>query len=1172
MAKFFQTKRTKKRLITAMSVMLAASCAVGALAACGETTPSDDDDDDNTSVAATDTQLIKNGNFEFYTEAKETDRLKKLNLISSPDSWSRTTASDGSGSAPTSESASGIVNTADWDYFTRPGRPFESVEDALANWTNESVTAYDRIKFYDENKISSKDDFEYYDDYKYTIDYDDIKNFYGDNTILVQNPLTHDSESEEKSVLMIQNKKKSTSSGQTVYGTAQYYSSSTTVTVPTGAAAELSLWVKTSNLVHWEELEAKSGCGAYIEVANTVGGSTLDKLQIKNINTEVLNPDKENNGWVNYKLYVRASTYASTTVKVTLGLGMGSSANMDETVDGYAFFDDLTCTLIPVSTYEEKTTDIGEAASCDISSYAEEKIFKADKLKTTNYALDLSAGFEALTPASNEVSIDLTKQIFHDAEYTTETYKPLSIGKDPKSYTKFASLDTMKTVDNAILKSVLEKDFEKYPFDSTKELVMLMSNNGAPYTATLTSSKFTVGPDAILLVSFFVKTSAMDGFTGAGITLVDGQEKTSISSIDSTTIDPVDIDDSNKDIYDGWTQCFFFVSNEEDTAKTFELQFTYGSTTIVGTAASSYTDGYAAFANFETYDLSKRENSYVSTGDRAKAVTLQGNTVTGSSFGDAALNDPTAIETDMAEPAEYWGVTPEDGRITGTAPSDPVMPNQKPEKLYAGLINSDYEAAYKGLEWQKQLATIAHQNGVLADASLSSWWQFVVGTAKQPLLILNQAEAAYGYIARTSATISSSTYQKISVRVKVSDNAKAFVYLVDASSLGDGYDRMLTQALPALTYWYDDDGNVCTKDPSDEKFDKKKDYAYLLQKNGLYKNADDDTDTKYYANLSNYKKDDDGNLVTSEDTIAFFAHDGKYYAYYDKDKDTYSTEVFDFNHEYARYDYSNVTYPENVMVVDGTKENVKNKWVNVNFYVHTGDTAKKYRLEVWSGSRDGEVKNPANSYVLFDNVTSTTVDSDYESLLSEAEAAVKESLGVKKEDNISDTAKAIYYTYTFYDDADYLRYDETADTDETGNPYASYKQSSHEEELIYLYYEDTTSSGSEYSFNSFVDYAATEVTVERDTTDDSDDDTEEPDDTATDTASYNVWLLASSGALVGALFIVIISLAVRKAMKKRRSTPRAIKPHTEKKKPEKQPKAQEEPAPAPKDENDPYNE
>ena len=72
----------------------------------------------------------------------------------------------------------------------------------------------------------------------------------------------------------------------------------------------------------------------------------------------------------------------------------------------------------------------------------------------------------------------------------------------------------------------------------------------------------------------------------------------------------------------------------------------------------------------------------------------------------------------------------------------------------------------------------------------------------------------------------------------------------------------------------------------------------------------------------------------------------------------------------------------------------------------------------------------------------------------------------------------------------------------------------------------------------------------------------------------NIWLALSSGALVIALFFVIIALLVRRFMKrvKKRSSKPAKKA---KARPQMQAKpsgeAPAEKAPAPKDDNDPYN-
>ena len=1109
MAKYFKTKQAKKRTIAAMSVALAATFSLGLFAAC--TTPDSGDDEDDTTTSKTDTQLIANGNFEFYSD----DDL--LNLINTPDSWTRSTGSDSNGSAPSSEAASGIVNTDEWDNLTKSTHAFTSVEDAVANWDKGSV--YDRLKFYDEYDIDSADDFELYDDYKYTIDADDIPD--------TENPLTHDydaeAEDQERSVLMIHNQKITNS---TVYGTAQYYTSSTTVTLAANTGAEVSVWVKTADLIHYENQEATTGCGAYIAVTNTVGGTTLDQMQIKNINTEQLNPDGDNNGWVEYKLYLCANPFADTTFKIVLGLGMGSTSDMYETVNGYAFFDDLTCKIISAEEYAEATATLSSEYICNANSTAAEKKFIATADNNT-YALDLYADFDDLTIDEGQFDKKLTEEVYGDRTYTSENYRNLGLGNAADNYVELTSVTELKGVSgNTYLNSVLAKDFEKYPFDADEQVLMLLSANGAAYTATVKdATTFVVEPDEHLLVTFFVKTSAMNGFTGAGVSVVDGDTKTTISSIDSTTLDPVDIDDERKDIYDGWTQCFFYLSNNTDEAKEFYLEFTYGPTTIVGTTAESYSDGYAAFAHFRTYPMTSREAGYASTGDRAKAVSLVGDySSASSSFDSVVNNDPTSIEKDISDPANYWGVVGGHKRVGG---DDTSEVNTTPENVWAGLVNKDYTSAYAGKDWQTALVEIAAtQQGILAEALTADWWNAILGTAEQPLLIVNKAEAAYGYLARTSANIASSAYQEISVRVKVSEGAKAYVYLIDASDLKEkGYEYTLTPNMPNVTYWYDDDGNICKSDPSDEDFDKKTDIAYYLNENGLYESADE-SDTNLYANLANYDTDEKGNLVTDDGAVAFYAHDGQFYAYGDEEEEIFSTPVKDLDHSIARYDYTDSEMPGTVIVVDGTKENVANKWITVSFLIHTGNEAKDYRLEVWSGSRDGSVKSPANSYVIFDNYSSSDVSSDFETLRSEAVEAMKDEQGVGEDENL--TNNALYYTYTFYDDTAYLRYDKAEDENDVGDPYEDYTQSSYSETLVYLYHEDNDSVSGESLYQMFLDYSATDVTVEAASTDDTTDDT--TDETPV-TPEYNVWLFVSSIALVVALVVVIISLAIRRIRK-----------------------------------------
>ena len=1173
MAKYIKTKG-KRRASAILALALTASLSLGLFSAC-TTTNNNTDDDDQTTASRSDTQLVKNGNFEFYSDNNYTETSEKRNLINSPDSWSRSTGTDGNGnSAPSSDATSGIINTADkeWANLTSGNKTWATKEDAAAHFKDEGVTAYDRLKFYKDNDIDSTDDFELYKDYNYTIDYDDVKYLAGftegegDSAKEykgIENPKTHDNSSEDTSVLMIHNRRKTSS---TVEGTAQYYTSSTTVTLNAGTAAEISVWVKTDNLTHYEGAEATNVGGAYIGVTHTVGGTTLDQFQIKNINTKGVT---ENNGWKQYTVFVRASTFATSTFRIVLGLGFGSTSDMYETVNGFAFFDDLTCTVFDAEEEYETRTE-GVTAVVTPTSLKDEKKFDtstANYKDVTKYAIDLYAGFNDYE--LTDVALTPTEETYNGTTYTAITYPALNFDESASSYVAYKPLSAIRTENmtaHPYLQKVLSHDFEaeKFPWGEEEKVLMLLSDNGVPYAAK--TGSITVEPNHNKLVSFFVKTNEMNGFTGAGVTLVDGDSRTSISSVDSTTLTTVDIQGGKEDIYNGWQQCFFFVKNDTDEDKTFTLEFNYGSTSIVGTNDDDYIAGYAAFTNFKVKDLSNAEYTYASTGDRAKSVTLTNTVESDRKFDNVQYSNPDEIKTGLALPSSFWGVAGGDKLVGGEGDGGF---NGTLEGVNSGLLSSEYKANYTGSDWQQKLVTAAKANGITVT---DEWWNEIIGSdSKQPLLILNGTEASYGYFAESRPTVSTSAYQRIAVRLKVSKNAKATVYLIDSGDLSSP----LQYELPEYTYWYDDKGNVVKGDPKADGFDKKNDIVYYLQENGLYTTTQENK-APYYANLSAYDVDEEtGNLVTKSETTAFYYNesDKKFYAYYNEKTKAYSTEVNDFAHENLRYTHDKTKSPEAKIEVDGSKTN--GGWVTVSFYVATGNVSKGYRVEVWSGSRDGAVKNPDNSYVIFDSFTSSDASSNYSDLLKETteklvdELREKDATLVDEDDKILDESYAIYHTFTFYDSGVYLRYDKTLDENNTGNQYASYKQSEKTEAVAYLYYEEAITE-TEFVYRKFINFGATDVTVTADeTNDDSDDDTDDD----TDENPGNVWLLVASGSLAGVLVFAMVALLIRNIVKRvRRKKKGASKVKAASAVPAKKSKpAKEEKNETPIDENDPYH-
>lgn len=1131
MAKLFQSGKWKRRTVCALSCALAATFALGLATACKE--PAKEEVEDKPETTQSDPQLIKNGNFEYYSDAT-LEKDKRLNFINTPNNWSNSVYSENSSSAPSSDTKSGIVNVNDWADMTASTHSLilgedvsdaDAIANAIAHWSEASL--YDRLEFLDHYRTAvsaladGTDEAAFFADYQYTIDFEDVEKLREEVGEKLVTRRSDDDESlaSNTGVLMIHNQRRSND----VTGSAQKFTSSSTVTLKAGTAAEFSVWVKTAALKHWDDQEVESIGGAYIGVTHTVGGTSLTEMQVRNINTEKSEAAKTN-GWEKYTFYVRASSFANSTFTVVLGLGNGTSDNMDLCVNGYAFFDDLTCSVISADDYITKTQSLSVDYQCNVASEKEDKRFLVQNpmgshLTGREFALDLQA--DALLDDLNAApKFSLTEEVSGSQTYTSER---LGYGDDANNYKAFDSLSAHKAAaeSNAVLKRLLSDNFdgEAYPLNQDKNVLLIASLNGASYTASMTSNVFSLEPSENLMLSFFVKTSKIpSGMYGAGAKIIEtvSGEETAISPFDSNTVDTIDIDETNTDITNGWVQCFFFITNSSEETLSFRLELTYGTTQLATATKHSFADGFAAFTGLQTRKLSKTKYSYASTGSQAVKVTLKGDAVAENRFDAVSATDKNTVKTSFGAPANYTGVLAGGKFITGNS-DDGVA---KPDNVYTGVLKSEYADAYAqnsdNNAWKDILG-----------ASSAGWWSGVMGDAVQPLAIVTGAgdPAAYGYIGK-STTVSTSAYQRISMRVKVSPNAKAYVYLTDASDVRDGYQNRLTPVMPLVTYWYDDDGNICASDPTDKDFEDTG-ILYKLQPNGLYRKTGDNSGD-YYANLHNYDKDDDGNLITDDKTVAYYLHDGAYYAYYDESRDTYSTVVKNLPTDIARYDFTSTTMPEACIVVEGKETPV---WVDVNFFVHTGSQSKQYRLEVFSGSRDGSVKNPANSYVIFDNYSSTSVSSDYEGILSSAVDKLKEDeANVDADGKLKD---ALYYTFTFYDSTSYLRYDETTDEENAGNSYSNYKQSTYSEQLVYLDFIDAEGSMTGIPIHSlFIDYAQTNVTVTP--SNDNSADEEEPADTA-DSGDMNWLLLFASLALAVVLLFVVGAIIFRKLPKKSKS-------------------------------------
>ena len=1134
MAKNKHSRKLRIATLFLTFVMILAFCAFF-LAACATTTEENEEED--TSVKKKDTKTFKNGNFEYFDDNSESY------LISTPESWTSSTGSNSSGvSASSSVAKSGIVDTSiDWSTFVDAYNDYEYYSDL-----DDNDPALEDAKYYKD--IDNNYDIPGWDiaDAAKGEDEDAASDDAVKTAAKALNPGTHwgdDVGDNGTHVLMLHNYRSNK------MGTAAKYTS-TSITLAAGTAAKFSVWVKTSNLTYNDGTAVDGNRGAYIEVSNTVGGQTQDSLVVRNINTDE---------WEQYTFYVKASSYATTTFSVILGLGMqaeSTSTNYYEYVQGYAFFDDLTYEVMTADEFDDNlTTNVTvsqQRTKLDLSFGSDAWKFDAAELTDNSFSLDLDTVQFAALDISGAV-VDDTKDNANRYENTYIEYfkdkfnsAELKAQQDQiKKDKELSKVVNKSNIDSGDYTAAFKKDFEKFndlSFGGADEnILVLYSGKGAPYTATLTSGEFSVAKDSYKIISFWVKTSDLQGGTGAQITLIDADNETSIAAFDTTTLTGTDLVDDQKkdkeeyqDINDGWQQCFFYLTNDTDEPRTFSLEFSYGPTSISGSTLSSFTPGYAAFTGFETATVESEEYSLKTTGTYAVEVALKGSEfVSESVFDDVSYAYPDAIKTGFADPRNYSGIYGNTTYVGGETVGD------TDRLATAGLLNREYAADYA-----TSLSEALTNCPSLVDAIAN--WDTVFGKdCTQPLLIANTVES-YGFYSNSTASISASSYSIVTVRVMLSAKTTANVYLIDTADpeFGDKQYVSPIEYTSGVSYRYDENGNVVNKDPEADDYSAKTNTLFYKQDNGLWFTAKDFTGDTYYANLANYERDaETGDLLDASGNVVYYAteEDGVYYRYKDADTDALSVKVKDFadagvdlTGAVRQQAKTKVLSQEIVNDKDTTSD-----WYYVRFFIATGDEAKNYRLEVWSGDRKGETTNPADSFVAFDVVeySELTEDKFNEQVNSRldklaADLRYDDADALKKAydadpDSFADKTdgkELILFHFSLFDDNSYTSYD--ADySDAEVDPYSDYNADDYSTEVAYLRYNNASAADGRVYYDTFVNYAASEIAVTTTTEEE-----EETEDTTTTPTDQNVWLLVVSIVLAVVLIFTMLALLLRKLL------------------------------------------
>ncbi len=190
------------------------------------------------------------------------------------------------------------------------------------------------------------------------------------------------------------------------------------------------------------------------------------------------------------------------------------------------------------------------------------------------------------------------------------------------------------------------------------------------------------------------------------------------------------------------------------------------------------------------------------------------------------------------------------------------------------------------------------------------------------------------------------------------------------------------------------------------------------------------------------------------------------------------------------------------MVVKVTKDNApsgEDKWVTVNFVITTGDQDLSYRVELWNGSRDGEVQS--QGAVLY-NTVSTSTSANVTNLKAKMQAEF-----VTNDSDVVETKYTRKPATVTYTDAD-------------GND-ATYERTYTETVVCTEYKKGATIIASLETID-----APTEID-ETTSTDDSDDDSSSSstDDTTDDTAKAN-WALQLTSIIIAAVLVVVLAVVI----------------------------------------------
>ncbi len=711
--------KLKHGLVVLLALLCALSASLFTLTACGKKSESVTDPT-YTYSDKDDSEFITNSRFSYNL----TTKLFTDFPVASPSGWSKSTENSTSSTVN-----SGVVDTTDegWtELLNTLYKDSDFVSYVRNAYRSEVIAAMGK-----DNPTDSEMN-----------TFIKEKKGYDGTNVFPANPARKDG---DKYVYMLNNYAKSEDYG---YGTAQKVTSSSTVTVKAGETYKVTFWVKTLNLTATTDESPL----ANVRFTNSVGGNSQSEYRIENINT--------NGEWKQYTIYIEGDADYDSTFGIVLALGRGGKDSDDGRLfaEGSVYFDDVIVSKL------EKNEQIPASAVKSVMAYGSKDAIVGNATVSSAeeyaYSMDLEASVEA-NLSEERRTVDFPSS----AEFTKS------------NVTENGEYITSKTIaaDSAITANA----------SNNGGLTLTLKNASATVSVKDGSADFTLGAKSYLYATFNL-TNLLNKLGSTTVT-VDVFDKVSGGEYKKTAAAA-----TYSAVGEDAVKCeLLFKNNFTDGAREFYFDIVVGPADVATANLAGLASGEITLSDLEVV-TGKIDSDDYEDGSDTPAYKLYSFF---SSKADATVALYSGYNSDYSEPSKnesydisvapgnigeilfhptapkgFYGITAnhiyvkEDNgtEVLDTEVNDRVGKTIEAGKSYAGLINSKYLAAYGSEELTAALGLKEGDDDI------------------QPIVIYNAGAEHYGFIG-TKNTVSSSSYAKVTVTLRVVGNATAYVYLADVA-------------------------------------------------------------------------------------------------------------------------------------------------------------------------------------------------------------------------------------------------------------------------------------------------------------------------------------------------------------------------------------------------------